>query len=587
MESRTCPLTAGNNQRSGPGKTAKKQRFHKRTGLPGKGKGSFIVLLLLLLAFLPSSFLDARQDSARLSFQKTIGRGAGKVHVVKKGESLLLILKKIPGGKPVSLSLVRRLNPGLRDINKIYPGQKIVLPSSEQADIPLANTPPQQQNGEKLSPYLIKENDSISRILLAELKPEGNGRQLTPEETIETYRNILKLNPDITDMNNLPAGRTLLLPAEMIRADGAESKQSAKETPAAKTHPALQTLLLSIRPVIEGMKGSLNTAGSYFIPLQDATQISIDSSLIPSVELDDGTIVFLDYENILPNEVRQLIHQYWRSYYFLTNLEMQNAAETLREIIGHAQNYRMTRVEKPLLLTAKPEIAVSPDWIISGNRKTDGSSYRQGIFLLALGEQPLPEAAKLFLEQNGLAVTQITKEKILPHSPPDNLQIVREDLSGLQGIALAEKLLKALGEPPHRKAEVAIFKQAENGFNLSITADLLLRKGEQKLILHSKKLPDQFMKILNNSGFELLTIGENDKGRSLIEAVLRGAGLSASFDYFSSRIPKEGVKSRLDISFSAISSVKDGEQIYLTDFDLPAWILPIIFNGPKVLVIRY
>jgi hypothetical protein len=247
----------------------------------------------------------------------------------------------------------------------------------------------------------------------------------------------------------------------------------------------------------------------------------------------------------------------------------------------------MTRVGKSFILTAKPEIAVFPDWLVAGSKKTEGSSYRQGIFLLAPEEPPLPETAKLFLEQNGLAVTQIPQKIISADLPPGNLQIVRKDLRALQGIALAEGLLKALGESPLRKAEVAIFRQAENGFNLSITADILLRRGERKLIVHSKKLPDQFVKILNNSGFEFLTTGENDKGRPLIESVLRGAGLPASFGYFSSRIPREGGKSRLDIAFSAISSVKEGEQIYLTDFEMPAWVLPAIYNGPRALLIHY
>ena len=211
---------------------------------------------------------------------------------------------------------------------------------------------------------------------------------------------------------------------------------------------------------------------------------------------------------------------------------------------------------------------------ITGMKKAPETNYRQGIFLLAPGEPPLPEGAKVFLEQNGLVVTQIAEERTSPSHPPDHLQIVREDLSGLQGITLAERLLTTLGEKPLRKAEVAVFRQAENGFNLSITADILLRKGERKLILHSKKLPDQFVKILTNSGFEFLAIGENDKGRPLIESVLRGAGLPASLGYFSSRIPKEGKNSRLDISFSVISSVKETGQVYLTDFDLPGWVLP-------------
>jgi len=553
---------------------------------PAGERGCFVFPLLLVIALLSPPFLHAGQESARLTFQKIVGKNTDRIHVVKKGESLLSIIKGIRSRKPISLSQIRRLNPRLRDINRIYPGQQILLPPSEQMKTVAKSLSLERQTEDRPFPYLIQESDSISRILLDKLKVGNNGESKI-EEPIEAYRKILKLNPNIADMNDLPAGRTLLLPSNLVNAAPPEAVPPGKEPPPEKTHPALRSLLNSIGPAIERMKGSLNSSGSHFIPLQDATQISIDCSLIPSVELDDGTTVFLDYENRLNDDVRQLIRKNWHNYHFLGNMEMQGAAETLQGIIDNSQNYRLTRVGKPFILAAKPEISVFPDLLVTGSKKTDGGSYRQGIFLLAPNEPPLPETAKLFLEQSGMAVTQIPQERISADLPPENLQIVRKDLRALQGIALAEGLLKALGESPLRMAEVAIFRQAENGFNLSITADILLRKGERKLIVNSKKLPDQFVKILNNSGFEFLAAGENDKGRPLIESVLRGAGLPASFGYFSSRIPREGGKYRLDIAFSAISSVKEGEQIYLTDFEMPVWVLQAIYNGPRALLIHY
>ena len=83
---------------------------------------------VLLLAVLFSSPLHALEDSARLVFQKTASSGKSRVHVVKKGEFIDGILRSHFGNKPVPYALIRRLNPGIRNPNRIRPGQRIVLP---------------------------------------------------------------------------------------------------------------------------------------------------------------------------------------------------------------------------------------------------------------------------------------------------------------------------------------------------------------------------------------------------------------------------------------------------------------------------
>jgi hypothetical protein len=542
--------------------------------------------LLFLLLFFPTS-VYAKVDSARLSFQKTVGKSSNRIHIVKKGENLFTIIKKNKYGKDIPLSAIRSLNPGLRDLNRIYPGQELILPPSADKDAPPIHAPKTKE--EKPFVYIIKENDSISRIILEELK-------LNPKEAIQAYRQIKTLNKNIEDMVNLQAGSALLISPDLVKvtvldyeqkdSDSLQTKKPEQKT-AVKLHPALYALLETVRPVIKKMRGSINAQGSYFIPLEGTSQITIDSSLIPSVEMDDGTTVFLDYENRFNDKFKQLIRRYWRNYYFLTDKDLKDGIQTLLNVINHSINYTMERRKKPLTLNDKPLIVVFPDWLIAGKN----NKYLQGIFLLSAEEPPLPEAVRIFLEKTGFAVTEMSadstahdNEKKIASVPQP---ITGKDLRDFKGITLAEQLLTALGEIPAKQEKIAIFKKETDGFNLSITADLLFQKGERKLIIHSKKLPDQFVKILNDSQFDLISIGENEKGRFLIEALLKKAGYPVSFGYFSCMIPEESLKSRFEISFSALSFVNDGERVYLLDFDMPAGILSVINSRQKTMIIRY
>jgi hypothetical protein len=248
----------------------------------------------------------------------------------------------------------------------------------------------------------------------------------------------------------------------------------------------------------------------------------------------------------------------------------------------------MVRTDKPLELMVKPEILIFPDWLITGKETAGGVTYRQGLFLLDQGEPPLPAEAREFIEKSGVTVTEIAENRSVSSlETPPALRPAMVDLRGMKGIALAEKLLTTLGETPIRNADVVVFDQARNGFNLSVTADLLIRKGEKQFILHTKRLPEQFLNILKEAGKEVIPIGENDQGRSLIEGVLKGLGIPVPFGYFSFRIPEESKRPRLSGSFSTLQVMNEGEPIYLIDFDMPPAVLPFLNGRRGGRVVRY
>lgn len=543
---------------------------------------SVILIAMILLPLLPAP-LSAREDSARLVLQKTAGGGNKRVYVVKRGDSIRSILRRQAGYEPVPRALIRRLNPGIPDLNRIYPGQRIILPvpgsaepSESIPDIVMENSPPPVV-------YQIREGDSISRIILSELN-------VGTTEALPAYRVIRKLNPKIADLNQLPVGQTLRLPprpalptsppADPLKTALRTAEKSDTKEPAEKS-PVADGLLGMIRPVINRMRGAVTATGSYFIPLQETTQITIDCSMIPVIELDDGTTVLLDYGNRLSENLKELVRQTWANYAFLSAEELLDGLLGIQGIVRHSRNYRMVQVDKPLTLSAKPEILVFPDWIITGKEKAGGAAYRQGLFLLDRGERPLPAEVRAFIEKSGVAVTEIAGDRAVSsmETPPARRPAMA-DLRGLKGIAFAEKLLTALGETPIRNSEVVVFDQIRNGFNLYITADLLIRKGGKRFILQTKRLPEQFLRILKEADTEVIPVGENSHGRPLIEGVLQGLGIPVSYGFFFFRIPEEGKRPRLTGSFSALRTTIEGEPVNLIDFDMPPALLPFL-NGRR------
>ena len=92
---------------------------------------TLIALAAFLLPALLPQTLSAREDSARLSFQKSAGPRKTRLYVVKKGEFITGIFRSQQGDEPVPYALIRQLNPKIKNLNRIYPGQRIVLPTRE------------------------------------------------------------------------------------------------------------------------------------------------------------------------------------------------------------------------------------------------------------------------------------------------------------------------------------------------------------------------------------------------------------------------------------------------------------------------
>lgn len=574
------------NQEGSTGSLDAPGRRRRRVGFP-------IAVACLCVAVLLSSSLHAAEDNARLVFQKTADSSKSRVHVVQKGEWVSSILRDYFGAKRVPLDMIRRLNPSIANLNKIRPGQRIVLPLPAASDA-CGPIPPGIDADAPPVVYRITEGDSISRIILSELN-------VNPSQVLPIYRLIRRLNPEIQDFSSLSPGQTLRLPST-----GRPGMQPAEPLPDSKpalplkaaiasmenldaeTAAILNSLLSIIGPVIGRMGGAVTAAGSYFIPLAENSQITLDCSQIPVVELDDGTTVFLDYGGRLSENLKNLIRAAGRNCAFLAPESFRDRLGGLTGIIGFSRDYRMERAENPVELMSKPDILILPDWIITGRKRSDGGTYRQGLHLLDHGEQPLPVDARAFVEKNDFIVTEIAGDRVVSSlESPVAVQPSITDLRSLEGVAFAEKLLIALGQAPIRNAEVGVSEQNRHGFNISVTGELLVRRGDRQFILMTKKLPDPFIAILGEAGTEVIVIGQKDKGRALIEDVLRGLGIPVSFGHFSCRIPEENQRTRLTSSFSALRTNLEDKPVYLIDFDIPSPVLPF-FTGPQGgLVIRY
>ncbi len=559
-------------------------------------------LLLIAVPVLPLTAFSAakeqpKEDTAHISLQKTaVAKRATKTYQVKKGDSILKILQGLPVPVGHRYTLMKELNPSLKDVNAIYPGQVLILPAGDVVS---------EQKGETAT-YVTQKGDSIARIIIRKFHADAVG-------VLKITKQIKELNPKITNLNRIYPGQILILPEKAADVEEGEPATASAESPAPeateaatsaeaapepegdaqsekKPSAAQEKRLAVISHVIKRMGGNVISAGNYFIPLPDAGRVALDCTTVPVAELGDGSTILIDLTGRLPDSLKGVIQMNWKNYALVRLSPQEDTAAALRKIVGASREYTMAKWGKPLTVGTSSRIQIVPDWIITRKTPAGGSPYRQGLFFLGNAAQSLPRPIVSFAEKNGLAVTQIIAGTGVADSPETG-GALREIpvITGATALDTASNLVALFGYQGIRDAEVNIFETAKDGFNLTIKAGLLVKTSDRQVLFHPKKLPQQFLDILKEAKTDVVVIADNEEARSVVEKALRGINVPFTQNTFSfSLAGGKGDKAQTTLSLPAIKAEKSRDaSLYLVNFAVDRDIGELLHTRWGVDLVRY
>ena len=165
-----------------------------------------------------------------MSLRKTAVSGKKtQEYVVQEGDSIDKIAQKVLKNTSRRYTIIKELNPELKDLRKIYPGQTLILPVEEEGAQEMPKPAPPQNNA--VVSYQVKKGDSMSRILKRQL-------HVKEADIPKTLKVVGQMNPGFTDFNRLSIGQTIMLPAVSlatptppIAPSGNQGKQKADIKP--------------------------------------------------------------------------------------------------------------------------------------------------------------------------------------------------------------------------------------------------------------------------------------------------------------------------------------------------------------------
>ncbi|MCU0594588.1 MAG: LysM peptidoglycan-binding domain-containing protein, partial [Desulfobacterota bacterium] len=276
-----------------------------------------------------------------------------ETYTVKKGDHLWQLLRErgLLENKslPELLAALKKLNSSFSNLDRIYPGDKIVIPltitpakglqvahKGEETVISL-----DQLKDLKLENYTVQQGDSLIKVV--------KGRySLRDEQVSEAYLQVLaKLNPGIQNLDRIYPGQVVRLPIytpQIVRmpiqrerpARPVETAQASAVTPSPSTEqpkgpPALSKQLTEFFALLG--EEWINT-GEHFIPLKAGGQLNLKAEAFPVLSLSNGQRVIVDLHRELPEKMAQVIAANWENYRVVTFKGDEDLRAALNKILA-------------------------------------------------------------------------------------------------------------------------------------------------------------------------------------------------------------------------------------------------------------
>ena len=417
---------------------------------------------------------------------------------VETGDSLTAIL----AGRGVSraempdyLEAVKELNESVRDVDLIYAGRTLLIPTEEFfAATALTKDVP----------------GSLASAELPAAKPEA---QIAPPKGPE-----------------LPAGGVI---GTRRAGDAAAAGASA---PPAEGQPPRP------RPPYRGLLSDLLRAigekwldrGVLYLPAPSGGEVVLSLEEYPVARFSTGVQELIDFGGSLPPDVRALVEETWRDHRVVSMGDADGPAEMIDRVL-RASGYHSVKdgLARPLVIGEEVAVAIPARWVVL---RTENSLLAGEVILV----KEVPEQPGYSLS-SALRYADRVGIRVLPYavdpSAREGFVVAVEEGSGdagrtsrpvlpKGGLEAVDFSLAFLGIPPIGEERLTVGGK-DGAFRLTIEPERVFAAGGKRYVVDTGRMSPAVRTIVRDSGHEIFPVGADEPGPSVFRRVLDAAGLSA------------------------------------------------------------
>lgn len=448
--------------------------------------------------------------------------GRSVAYTVKKGDTLTEILaaRGVPAeDRPKYLGAVQEINRSVRDVNRIYAGRTLRIPTERF----FGEAKPAQQ-------------EPSGETALAAAVPEGAGETAPPAAppALPLTRDV----PPSAGEEGMAGGKP---GAELLPPKSGAPAAPVLETGRKGEVPAVpvETGRAPYRGLLSDLFNALGEKwvekGTMFLPIPSGGEVVIRLEDFPVVRFSGGAEALLDFRGTLPQRVRDAITGTWPHIRVVSLSGEADAAGRIDRILS-ASGYHSHKegISRPLVIGETVSVSIPARWVV---QRTEQSLLSGDLVLV----KEVPEKAGEEL----LAVLRYARRvgiRVLPYAVDPGVKEgflvgLGEEEAVTAPVALAVPAtgglpaldfgLSFLGIPGREGERLRIGGGGE-GFQLVVQPERVFEAGGRKYVVDTGRMAPAIRAILVESGYTVFPARKDEPGRAVFQRLLSAAGLAAA-----------------------------------------------------------
>ena len=453
-----------------------------------------------------------------------------KNHTVRRGDYLIKIIRGRDEINPDDLyrylAVVKELNPSIRDLDRIYPGQIIRLPIYR--------------------PEIVEETVVEKSVVVEEPVVETPVVVKAPVETATSPEPVDKRK--VERISQKPVAHDLgIIFSEM----GNEWVQN----------------------------------GEHFIPLKSGGQINLKASSFPIITLDKGQRVIVDLNNKLPGNMARLIESTWENYRVVHLTEDDDQRSSMNKILEIFNYQKVLKDGEPLELGGDIPLRITGDWIIKVSETR--SEQKPGYVIINLLDTDTPNTSrpiKDYLKSLGIKVIELPRGENGDFYETDKVEILE---GGEDPSSLIKTVLGLTKQSFSTQENISVYQSQKDDIKLIIQMDFFLNFKGRDAVIDLTGLDPEIISLLEEREFQVISLATEKDPLNLVAKTLEFLGIQFQRGphYFMASARDDSRNIRLALS-GIIFSDPDGKTFLATTLSLPDEIKAFLSQrGYKILLL--